>query len=380
MLASLGFGFLWFALPIFGKRLGASALEIGALFSVFTLVTVLLRPLVGRALDRFGRKWFFVAGLACYAAAMATFAAVSSLGTLYIARIIQGIGASLLWLSAYTIATDRMPTEERGHAVGRVDEALARGALVGAFLGFALLSFLPGDQGWRWVFLVYAVAAALGAWQALVKTPETRPLKAAPGKRSELNLRALLRLMAIVFLAGISTAMITPLLLIFLQDKFTTDIATLAWAYVPAAVVASFLPSRLGRISDRFGRVAPMALGMVVSGAVSLLMPNLASMVWLVILWVVEAIGAAAAAPAQEAMVADLTGGDERGTGYGFFTFAASLGAVIGPLVGGWLYDNTGHAAPFYLNGLILFVAAGLAVLLLRRPRLPAAAPTLREN
>jgi len=86
-------------------------------------------------------------------------------------------------------------------------------------------------------------------------------------------------------------------------------------------------------------------------------------------------VGAAAAAPAQEALVADLTGGEERGTGYGLYTFAASLGAVVGPLLGGWLYDNSGHVTPFYVNGVVLLAAAVLAVLLLRSPRLPAGSP-----
>jgi len=88
-----------------------------------------------------------------------------------------------------------------------------------------------------------------------------------------------------------------------------------------------------------------------------------------VVLWVVEAIGLTAAAPAQEALVADLTGNDVRGTGYGLYTFAASLGATFGPLIGGWLYDTMGHAVPFYLNGMVLLAGTvAVWVLLGKRP------------
>ncbi len=82
-----------------------------------------------------------------------------------------------------------------------------------------------------------------------------------------------------------------------------------------------------------------------------------------------EAIGLVAAAPAEEALVADLTGSDVRGASYGLYTFAASLGATVGPLIGGWLYDTMGQAAPFYLNGVVLLAGtAAVWVLLGKRP------------
>jgi len=126
LFASLAFGILGFVLPIYSKQLGASALEIGGLFSVFSIMTVILRPMVGWALDRFGRKRFFIVALVCYASAMVLFSAAGDLLGLYAARLAQGIASSFMWISAYTIATDLAPFEERGSAVGR-------GCSVGAF-------------------------------------------------------------------------------------------------------------------------------------------------------------------------------------------------------------------------------------------------------
>jgi MFS family permease len=179
--------------------------------------------------------------------------------------------------------------------------------------------------------------------------------------------------MVIVFVTGLSTAMISPLLLIFLQDKFTADVRTLALAFIPAALVYSFLPSRMGRFSDRFGRAPLMAIGLAGSGLVSLFLPELPDVGWLIVLWALEALGLVMAAPAQEALVADLTGSEVRGTGYGLYTFAASLGATLGPLLGGWLYDAVGHAAPFYLNGSVLLASAVWVLMLLSERPLRAA-------
>jgi len=67
---SFPFDILSFVLPIYGKELGAPALEVGGFFSTFSLVPVVVRPLLGRALDRWGRRPFLLLGLFGYAVAM----------------------------------------------------------------------------------------------------------------------------------------------------------------------------------------------------------------------------------------------------------------------------------------------------------------------
>ena len=61
--------FITFAIPVQAKQLGASALEIGALFSLFTISLMILRPLVGFAIDKYGRKPFVVIAMAIYCVA-----------------------------------------------------------------------------------------------------------------------------------------------------------------------------------------------------------------------------------------------------------------------------------------------------------------------
>jgi MFS family permease len=367
LLCSLGFVFLEFALPVYGKALGATALEIGGFFSIFALVIALLRPVVGWALDRFGRKVFFVAAMVCYAAAMGLFSIANSVVGLYLGQVVRGIGSAMMWITAYTIATELAAGHARGQAVGRVDEAVGQGQLYGGLIGFAILFSLPREMGWQVVLAVYAAMAAVGAWLGWRQVPETRSSQAAPEKAEGALSRQLFKLMAVVVITAASSSMIRPVFLVFLQDRFTTSVSTLALVSIPAGIVAAYLPSRLGKLSDRLGRAPLMALGLIASGILSFLLPALPNIMWLAVLWTLESLGWAIAGPAEEAMVADLTGNEMRGRGYGLYTFAASCGAFIGPLAGGWLYDAAGHAAPFWLNGMVLLVGAGLVLLLFGR-------------
>lgn len=66
--------------------------------------------------------------------------------------------------------------------------------------------------------------------------------------------------------------------------------------------------------------------------------------------------------------MADIAGEDVRGTSYGLYTFAYFLGAVIGPLAGGWLYDQVSPATPFTLNTAVLAFGAVLVAVALREP------------
>jgi MFS family permease len=175
-------------------------------------------------------------------------------------------------------------------------------------------------------------------------------------------------LMSIVFLTSAAYQAVSPLLLIFLQERFAASLMEISMAYLPMALVWAFFPSRMGAVGDRLGRKVPMTIGLLVSGGVILVLPHASSLLLLATLWALEALAFTASVPAEEALVADLSGGGQRGESFGFYTFASGLGAVFGPLVGGWLYDNVGHAAPFYFNAALAFVGALLIVLLVREP------------
>ncbi len=361
---SLAFAFLEFGLPIYGRDIGASALEIGGLYTTQAVVVVIARPIVGWGLDRIGRKPFLIGALACYTIATALFARANGLVDLYIAQFVMGFATAMMAITALTIGADLAPDDSRAHIMGQVLEASSRGAVLGALGGFAAMSVMYGLETWHVVFACYAVAAVSALLMVLRKVPETRPNAPLAEARQPLS-RHLPRLLVIVLITSTSVGMLRPIYLIFLQDRFTTHLVTLALAYFPAGLVASFLPSRLGVLSDRLGRAPLMATGLLISAGLSVCLPLVPGLAWLIALFTLEQVGWSMAAPAEAAMVADLAGRDVRGMGYGVYTAAIWVGSAIGPLIGGSLYDHVGEAVPFFLNAGILVLGAGLVMALL---------------
>ena len=373
---SFPFGVLSFLLPIYGRDIGASALEIGGFFSAFSLVPAIIRPFLGRALDRWGRRPFLIIGLVGYLLATVVFSFSSTVMMLTVARFLQGIGSAFLWIATFTMIADLAKKSDRGHDFGSIDEASYRGGIIGTTLGLTFVFTLQSATDWSfqkiwfWLFLIYLIPTAIGLFYGFKGTKETLPVYEDTVQESKPVSKQLLVLMGIVLLTGASQAMVWPLLMIFLQDHLGAGIASLAFAYLPAALISSFIPSRMGKLTDRWGRKGPMIIGLFVGAAASLAIPHLGSIIGLTVLWCLETIGYTISIPAERAFVADIAGEDIRGTSYGMYTFSYFLGAAIGPLAGGWLYDNAGKAMPFYLNTIVLIIGAILVGLALKESHL----------
>ncbi len=376
--------FLSFALPIYAKALGASALAIGGLFTVFHVSLLVLRPLVGAGLDRFGRRIFLLAALTVYGFASLIFAFSVQLEGLYLARLVQGVGASLLLITIDTVTADLTTRESRAAAVGANIEKQVRGGMYGALLGFTLISALPESSGWRFAFIGYSLLAFVGVGLALREVPETKPQAThhqdwKPWTEIQLS-GQLKRLLPVVFTAGFASSLILPIYLIYLQDKFTVDVSTLGLAFFPAAIVFMLLPSRLGRISDRFGRSHALALGLLLTGLLYGAFPFLPGLIWLIVLYTLSAVGGAMAEPARTALVGDLAQPEERGRVFALVELITGVGASLGPLVGGWLYDAAGRNIPFYITGALLSVSAAWALLSLDNRSSPSSALEVEQQ
>lgn len=403
--ASLATSVLVAALPIYTSNFNASGLEKGLLFAIPAFMMAIARPIIGRSMDIYGRKLFLCLGVGILFLAMVlfifarefslqiagiTFQADASFAVamLFVARTVQGFGLGTMLLASYTITADLARRSGRGSSFGYTEEAQYRGGLYGGLVALPILLLFGFDpaQGlrlnqtvWSAIFVIYALGGLFALALAVRTVPETRQyalIEAAQETEARQSIDPqLFVLMAIVTLTTASSYGLAPFILTFIQDHLTQNLLLIGLAYAPAALIWAFLPSRLGQMADRFGRKPPIVVGLTMSGLFSLTIPFLSmlfpsvglAIVALMLFATLEAACYAAAVPAEQAMVADMTGGKQRGIGFGLYTLAQSTGQVFGPLVMGVLYDWD-RAGPFLANAVILIIGSVLVVSVLQDP------------
>jgi len=250
------------------------------------------------------------------------------------------------------------PTE-----MGRNIETQTRGSIAGATVGFAIVGF-QSQMVWELSFGFYAAAAMAAFLYLSFRLEETGhraiappPFELSPGLR---------RLLGIVFCAGFGSALIQPIYLIYLQDSFDIPLRFLTWAFLPAAIVFAVLPSRAGRLSERFGTLNLLVLGLLLSAVTYLALPFIDNIYFFVILYTISAFGWAMSDPARKALTASFGQDNATGRSFGVAELYGGIGATLGPVLGGYLYDSQGPVATFVANGLLLSITAMAAWLLLR--------------
>jgi multidrug resistance protein len=120
----------------------------------------------------------------------------------------------------------------------------------------------------------------------------------------------------------------------------------------------------MGAISDRIGRRLPLVTGMLGLAGATLLFGAADSLPALFAARLVQGAADGVTWVVGFALIADLYGPEERGRMMGYVMSGTSLGIMIGPSVGGWLYEAGGVRLPFeFTTALALLCAVGFALL-----------------
>jgi DHA1 family solute carrier family 18 vesicular amine transporter 1/2 len=115
----------------------------------------------------------------------------------------------------------------------------------------------------------------------------------------------------------------------------------------------------MGAVSDAIGRKLPLVAGALGLAAATGLFAISDSLPWLFAARLFQGAADGVMWVAGFALIADLYGPEERGRVMGYVMSGTSVGIMVGPTIGGWLYEAGGIRLPFVFVSLLAAVCAG---------------------
>jgi EmrB/QacA subfamily drug resistance transporter len=126
--------------------------------SAYLLAYAVPLLITGRLGDRFGPKKLYMTGLAVFTLASLWCGLTGSVEMLIVARVVQGLGASMLSPQTMAVITRTFPPHERGRAMSLWGAVAGVAVLVGPIVGGLLVDGL----GWQWIFFVNVPVGVVG--------------------------------------------------------------------------------------------------------------------------------------------------------------------------------------------------------------------------
>ncbi|HEY1485387.1 MAG TPA: MFS transporter, partial [Micromonosporaceae bacterium] len=224
------------------------------------------------------------------------------------------------------------------------------GPAVGTIATFSLRAPFFIYAGTLTVAGVLGLAALRRSELAARATTRAVPLSLAAAFRSRAYLAALAASFAGDFsLVGARAAIIPQ----FVTDRVGLGHGWVYAAFLIVSVVSGALLLPFGRVADTRGRRPVIAAGLLVGAGAFVLLPSAPSAVGLIVAMVLLGGAGAADSVAPGAVLGDVVAG-RGGTVVAVFQMSGDLGAVLGPVLTGWVADDAGYTAALAVSAAVL--------------------------
>ncbi len=391
-----GFGFFNFSL--FVKPLEADfGWSRGGIMVAFTILNLAMgaaSPFIGRIVDRYGARKVIFVGALIGSLGFVLLSQVSALWHFYVGWSVAGVGLAAMGIVPASAVVSNWFERKRGLAIGIMSAGIGAGGFV---LAPVIGGYLIPDFGWRVAYLASASLtlgliiplallvikqkpADMGLYPDGIETPEAIAVSKSSLSASEgLTLKEALAtssfwlIVSSFLLSGFTQIGLAQTHIPYLQDiGFSEAVAAGALSSVGIGSLIGKLG--FGWLCDRIQAkyVYSMGLGLQLVSIVILMSVGSASP--LAVIWlyaIIMGLGLGSWLPTLSMLVSTNFGLVSYGTIFGTVSLAHSVGAAIGPLVAGYMYDITSKYHSAFIIFLVLSLVVVPVILLVRHPKMP---------
>ena len=361
LVVMLGYGIAMPMLPFYIEKFGVGGKEFGWMMASYSFMQLICAPLWGLLSDRFGRKPILAVGVLGYAVSFFMFGMAKSFSVLFIARALSGVLSSATNPTAMAYVGDNAQPDERSQSMGQLGAMIGLGVILGPLLG-GLLS----TDSLSLPFFVGAGLALLAFLLVLLLLPESRPQQTAAEKaRAPFagmlpQYRAVLRgpagaLLVLILLISFGLANLQNMVGLYTVDKLNADTTQVSAVWMVMGVTMIAVQGGLvGWLSRRVREMRLIRVSLLGGAVGFVVMAQAENLVQLLAVLAFIMLALSLLSPSLNANISRY-GGEHQGALMGVNNAMISLGRVLGPLWGGYLYDlNMDYA--FYSGALMLAI------------------------
>jgi DHA1 family multidrug resistance protein-like MFS transporter len=398
-----GFGVILPFLPLYAKEILVEfyilgfpiglAFQIGIMTSAFMLTRFLLAPAYGDLSDVSGRKPLILVGMSIYTFLLFGFGLAFDFLSLLTLRALQGIASAAVWPIGEALIVDTSTKNITGRNLGYYIMSMQAGMAAGPFIGFIFYASLNGIASfppllaYRLTFVCQGVLGLLATIivALMVKDPrqfETESLTILSGFISAIKQmirktiqspkylitifsgteayrnRSLYTIYLVAVINGFGNAMIFPIIALFLDDYYLLDPEIIALLIGVVGILALSGNPLGGVLSDKLARKHVVWVSGLLRGILYLILGIKWGILVAVVIFTFQRFLWAIYQPAFRATQSDLIPEAVRGKEFGLVQALFNLGSVLGPIIGGILYDQLLGITFNFFN--VVYIGAGV--------------------
>jgi DHA1 family tetracycline resistance protein-like MFS transporter len=369
-------------MPIYMTELGASVGQVGLVFTLTSVVILVLQVMGGWISDSIGRLRAIAIGSLGGVLGFVFMLWAPSWQWMLLALSVTQIPYALVGPSFSAFIAENSTTENRGRVYGITDTIYQVVGVVGPPLG----GFLAGLYGFKFMLLIatgfYTTAAVLRIWMArTMRSPgesEPRQLTLASFKQSLGLIWAMLvggGVVTWIFVTDgvrdVAFRLSGELEPLYLEQVIGLSLAQIGLLGSCFSAAMMIMPLLSGRLADRYGERVPISAGFLIMFAAFMVFLQGRAYPAFILTWVLFGIGVGLFSPAYQSLISKVVPRQSLGTFSGLFQSSLGLISLPAPLIGAMLWERYNPRLPFLLTAMVSLITVVPAWLKFKLPQNP---------